>query len=77
MSNDFSAAEARAHTDRLKALLQDIEQIQDFFTEAYQRRAWAALGYDSWNAYVSEEFKNVRIAKTDTIPRMVYAGGSL
>jgi hypothetical protein len=77
MSNDFSAAEARAHTDRMKALLQDIEQIRAFFAEAYRRRAWVALGYESWAAYVSEEFDNIRLVRPDPIPRMVYAGGSL
>lgn len=51
-------AEARSLTDQIKA---ELTATWDLITEAYQRRAWDALGFDSWDAYCSTEFGASRI----------------
>jgi len=59
--NDFTPEEARTHTDRLRYLIEDAGKIPDLIIEAYKRRAWVALDYVSWSAYVSEEFGSIRL----------------
>ncbi len=54
----MSATEARALTDRLR---QSAEHTWDLVVEAYTGRAWAALGYGSWDAYCSAEFGSLRL----------------
>lgn len=56
----LSADEARALTDRIRLGFIDLEGL---ITEAFTRRAWTALGYNSWNAYYAAEF-------TDALPRL-------
>jgi hypothetical protein len=46
-------AQARALTDQIKA---GMRQVCMLLLEAHRRRAWLALGYDSWERYVREEF---------------------
>lgn len=50
--------EARRLTDRIKVA---IEGTWLLIQEAYVSRAWAVLGYDSWDAYCAEEFKGARL----------------
>jgi len=50
--------EARDLTDRIKA---DVEAVWGLIVQAYQQRAWAALGYASWDAYTHEEFRSLRL----------------
>lgn len=50
--------QARDLTDRIKA---ELSATWDLITEAYQRRAWAALGFQSWDAYCKTEFGASRI----------------
>lgn len=45
--------EARELTDRIKAA---VEQVWALLLEAHERRAWAALGYQTWEEYVRGEF---------------------
>lgn len=45
--------EARELTDRIKA---SVEQTWSLLLQAHERRAWAALGYQTWNDYVAGEF---------------------
>lgn len=45
--------EARALTDRIKTAA---ERVWSLLLEANERRAWAALGYESWRAYAQGEF---------------------
>lgn len=52
-SRDFTEDEARAHTDKIVRLLDD---RADMIVEAWDRRAWAALGYESWADYCESEF---------------------
>lgn len=54
-----SADAARDLTDRIKTTL---TRAWDLVTEAWQTRAWVALGYPSWDAYVAEEFAGTRLA---------------
>lgn len=50
--------EARALTDRIAHA---VETTWELVVDAYQRRAWAALGYESWDAYCSAEFSSLRL----------------
>jgi hypothetical protein len=52
-TEDLSAEEARAITDDIKLR---VRQAWELIVEAYQRRAWAVLGYESWDAYRITEF---------------------
>src|ERR1700678_1288895 len=49
----LSEAEARSLTDRIKA---GVQQTFELLFEAHERRAWAVLGYRSWEQYVRREF---------------------
>lgn len=41
-------------TDQIKA---SVEDLWELLTEAYDRKAWKALGYKSWKGYIDKEFK--------------------
>lgn len=45
--------EAQALTDQIRA---SINQAWNLLLEAYEQRAWSAMGYTSWGAYVRSEF---------------------
>lgn len=49
---------ARRLTDRIKVAIDGTWQL---IQEAYLTRTWAALGYDSWDAYCREEFQGARL----------------
>lgn len=49
---------ARALTDRIKVA---VEGTWLLIQDAYTSRAWATLGYDSWDTYCSEEFGASRL----------------
>jgi hypothetical protein len=49
----LSAEDARALTDRIKTTA---ERLLSLLLEAHERRAWEALGYDSWRTYAVAEF---------------------
>jgi hypothetical protein len=53
-----SEATARALTDQLR---QSLSLSWELLVEAYQRRAWAALGYATWDAYTDAELGEVRL----------------
>lgn len=50
--------QARALTDRIKVA---VEGTWLLIQEAYTSRAWAALGYDTWDAYCTAEFGETRL----------------
>lgn len=54
----ITAAQARELTDRIKV---GVEAIWELVKQAYQARAWVALGYDSWDDYCTREFGTSRI----------------
>lgn len=54
----MNAADARALTDRIKA---GVEAIWELIKQAYTERAWAALGYESWDDYCTREFGTARL----------------
>jgi protein gp37 len=54
-----SADDARALTDRIKVAVEGTWQM---IREAYVTRAWAALGYETWDAYCAKEFGTSRLA---------------
>lgn len=49
---DFDWVEARAITDQIKS---DVVRARKSLGAAYWRRAWAALGYESWDVYCEKE----------------------
>lgn len=49
----LSAVDARAITDRMKT---GVAVMSELIKEAYQGRVWDALGYASWDEYVTREF---------------------
>lgn len=49
---------ARTLTDQLR---QSLSLSWELLVEAYQRRAWAALGYASWDAYTDAELGETRL----------------
>jgi len=49
---------ARRLTDRIKA---GLELMWELVAEAYGTRAWAALGYSSWDDYCTREFGTARL----------------
>jgi hypothetical protein len=74
-----SSAEARALTDRIKVA---VEGTWLLIQEAYASRTWAALGYDTWDAYVDTEFRTARLAlpkeeRAETIQSLRAAGMSV
>ena len=54
----ITASQARELTDRIKV---GVEAIWELVKQAYQARAWVALGYDSWDDYCTREFGTSRI----------------
>ncbi|WP_225793799.1 hypothetical protein [Streptomyces aculeolatus] len=74
-----TAEQARTLTDRIKLA---VEGTWELIQEAYTSRAWAALGYDAWDAYVDAEFRTARLAlpkeeRADTIQSLRSAGMSV
>ena len=57
-SVELSASQARELTDRIKV---GVEAIWELVKQAFQSRAWAALGYGSWDDYCTREFGTSRI----------------
>jgi hypothetical protein len=55
---EMTANEARALTDQIKY---DAEALWDKIAAAYTGRAWAALGYESWDVYCIKEFGDMRL----------------
>lgn len=68
--------QARALTDRIKS---HVEQAWELIVEAYQGRAWIALGYSTWDDYCLQEFGSCRIRlpreeRTDVVASLRDAG---
>ena len=55
----MTEGEARALTDQI---IETTETLWGLITEAYTHRAWAALGYESWEDYVAVEFGSERLS---------------
>lgn len=58
VGDPMSADEARALTDRIKTY---VETAWTLIEEAYLRRAWIALDYESWDVYCINEFGTARL----------------
>lgn len=57
-SVEISPSSARELTDRIKT---GVDAIWELIKQAYQSRAWSALGYSSWDDYCTREFGTSRI----------------
>lgn len=55
---DISAEDARTLTDRIKVT---VESAWQMVKQAYEVRAWAVLGYDTWDDYCTREFGTSRL----------------
>jgi hypothetical protein len=55
---DLTADQARELTDQIKA---DVSAVRNLVIEAFTRRVWVALGYDSWDAYCDGELGTARL----------------
>ena len=55
---EISASQARELTDRIRV---GVEAVWELVKQAYQSRAWAVLGYESWDDYCTREFGTSRI----------------
>ncbi|MBN7758954.1 hypothetical protein JYP46_19170 [Nitratireductor aquimarinus] len=53
VSADLTKQEAKEITDRIR---DSIEKTYELVLRAYERKAWKALGYKTWEAYVQTEF---------------------
>lgn len=58
---EATRAEAYARAERIRAGIVAFGATLADISEAYHRRDWQALGYDSWDAYVSGEFGTDRL----------------
>ena len=62
-------AAARRLTERIRltvdAINGQVEKLADLVRQAYEGRAWATLGYDSWQAYVEAEIPRVRLDRVE------------
>lgn len=56
--HELNINDARALTDQIKT---NVEETWHLVKEAYERRAWTALGYTSWDAYCDQEFGTTRL----------------
>lgn len=60
-----SEMEARALTESIKSatarVFGALADVEVAITEAYRRRAWASLGYESWETYCAAEFSETRL----------------
>lgn len=56
---NLTKSEARKLTD---AIRQGVAELELMIVQAWQGRAWLALGYDSWDDYVAGEFKQAPLA---------------
>ncbi|APE15701.1 hypothetical protein BOH72_11205 [Mycobacterium sp. WY10] len=54
----LNAGDARELTDQIKT---GVEAVWHLITRAYTERAWAALGYTSWDDYCTREFGTSRL----------------
>jgi hypothetical protein len=55
---ELNPVAARALTDQIKT---GVEAVWQLVTQAYTERAWAALGYRSWDDYLVAEFGRSRL----------------
>lgn len=54
----LNPVDARALTDRIKV---GVEAVWELVKQAYEQRAWDALGYSSWDDYCTREFGTTRL----------------
>ncbi|MGW1468481.1 hypothetical protein ACWCPT_29565 [Streptomyces sp. NPDC002308] len=75
----LSREQAQELTTRIQAAIEDAWAL---ICEAYTTRAWCALGYESWDAYVEAEFGRARLSlpkedRSSTLAELRSAGMSI
>lgn len=53
VTDDLTADQARTLTNDIKS---SAERVYSLLLTAHERKAWAALGYHTWESYVRTEF---------------------
>jgi hypothetical protein len=74
--DDMTTSEARSAVDAVRA---DYDNLTARVTELWERRAWIALGYDSWEAMCGAEFPGLllpRAVRQDAVADMRSKGMS-
>lgn len=56
--HSYTAEQARELTDQIRA---GMESVYHLIRSAYRGRAWQALGYATWDEYVTREFGNLHL----------------
>jgi hypothetical protein len=56
--------DARARAERIRVGIHSFIATRKEIADAYRDRDWAALGYESWDAYVDSEFSETRVRLT-------------
>jgi hypothetical protein len=70
VATQCTEAQAKALTDQLR---QELEISWNLLQEAFERRAWAALGYTSWTDYCKKEFGTALQGLDKELRRMAVA----
>ncbi|SMX81779.1 hypothetical protein BANT918_01373 [Brevibacterium antiquum CNRZ 918] len=70
LASRFSLDEARELTDELRA---DYGSLQVKISTAWRGRIWLALGYESWQDYLDEEFRDVSLRPPKELQEQVIA----
>ena len=78
-TEQMTEAEAKVITHQI---IDGLENLCPLVIEAWQRRAWAALDYADWDAYVAAEFGDLlqnipRIGRVETVKALTEAGMSI
>ena len=56
ISNDDRSNAAQMRADAIRQRIDNLAEVPALIATAYQAEDWKTLGYESWEAYVSEEF---------------------
>jgi hypothetical protein len=76
MTADLTANEARELTERITG---QVSELLPLIREAFERRAWIALGHDSWENYCDAELRGLRLpvgARREAARELVSGGMS-
>jgi hypothetical protein len=74
LATPSTAEEARTRADRIRSGMRVLAEWQDDVIAAYVARDWAALGYESWAAYLDGEYGEHRIRLPRDQRREIVAG---
>jgi transposase-like protein len=71
----LTADEARALTEQIQAIQDTLRTGHELLVEAYEGRAWLALGYVTWDAYCKSELPELHMLRLDREQRQELVAG--